>query len=123
MHISLCEDMPMTVDEFVASKVLPEFQDVVALIRQYMRELAPDALEAISYGIPAYKCRRIIAVISPTKKDITLSFSRGVQFEDKYALLKGVGKSSKHLKLKTVEDVKKEVLVYYVEQALAWDAR
>lgn len=33
----------MNVDEFVKSKVLPQYRDIVELIRQYMRELAPDA--------------------------------------------------------------------------------
>jgi uncharacterized protein YdhG (YjbR/CyaY superfamily) len=112
-----------TVDEFVNSKVLPEFREVVELIRQSMRELAPDVQEMISYGIPAYKGKRILAVISPTKKDITFSFSRGAQFEDKYALLKGVGKSSKHIKLKRVKDTKKEVLEYYIKQALDFDLK
>jgi hypothetical protein len=113
----------MDVDEFVKSKVLPEFWDVVALIRRYMRELVPDARESISYGIPAYKMRKIFAVISPTKKDITLSFSRGIQFEDKYNLLRGVGKSAKHIKFKNVDGVKREVLAYYVKQALEIDKK
>jgi len=67
-----------------------------------MREEAPNAKEEISYGIPAWKLQRIIAVISPTKRDITFSFSRGAQFEDKYGLLRGVGKSSKHVKIKNL---------------------
>ncbi len=113
----------MDVDEFVKSKVLPEFWDVVALIRRYMRELVPDARESISYGIPAYRMHKIFAVISPTKKDITLSFSRGIQFEDKYNLLRGVGKSSKHIKFKNASDVKREVMEYYVAQAIKWDAK
>lgn len=113
----------MTVDEFISAKVLPEFRPVVELIRQYMRELAPEAEETISYGIPTYKLQRIIAVISPTKKDITLSFSRGAQFEDKYSLLKGVGKSSKHIKFKRIIDVKKEILAYYIQQAVEFDAK
>jgi hypothetical protein len=113
----------MTVDEFVSARVLPELWGVVELIRQAMRELAPDVQELVSYGIPAYKGRRILAVISPTKKDITFSFSRGAQFEDRYALLKGVGKSSKHIKFKRVEDVKREVLEYYIQQALEFDLK
>ncbi len=113
----------ITVDEFVKSKVLPEFREVVELIRQSMRELAPDVQEMISYGIPAYKGKRILAVISPTKKDITFSFSRGAQFDDKYALLKGVGKSSKHLKFKNTGEIKKEVLEYYIKQALHFDLK
>ena len=112
-----------TVDEFVAGKVLPEFREIVKSIRAYMRELAPDVQEMISYGIPAYKGKRILAVISPTKKDITFAFSRGVQFEDKYGLLKGAGKSSKHIKFKRAGEMKKEVLAYYIRQALELDLK
>ncbi len=83
----------MTVDEFVATKVLPQFRDVVEMVRQLMRECAPETQELISYGIPAWKGRKILAVVNPTKKDITFSFSRGSQFEDRYGLLRGVGKS------------------------------
>lgn len=113
----------MTVDEFVKSRVLPEYKDIVELIRQYMREMAPEAQEVISYGIPAYKGNRILAVISPTKKDITFAFSRGAEFEDKYGLLQGVGKVSKHLKFKSVDEIKKEVLGYYIKQALDLDSK
>jgi hypothetical protein len=109
------------VDDFVARRVLPELQPVVAMIRALMRECAPRAQESISYGIPAYKMRRIIAVISPTKKDITLSFSRGSQFRDKYDLLRGLGKSSKHVKIKDVSSANKQALRYYIREALRLD--
>jgi hypothetical protein len=112
-----------SVNEFVNGRVLPEFREVVELIRANMREMAPGVQEMISYGIPAYKGKRILAVISPTKKDITFSFSRGSQFEDKYGMLKGVGKSSKHIKFKKAGDVKKEVLAYYIRQALEFDVK
>ncbi len=114
---------PTTVDQFVKTRVLPELRPVVAMIRAMMKEFAPEAQESISYGIPAYKVRRIIAVISPTKKDITLSFSRGGQFKDKYGLLRGVGKSSKHVKIKNVDEANKAALRYYIKEALRLDAR
>ena len=113
----------MTVDEFVQTRVLPEYREVVETIRQYMQELAPDAEEIISYGIPAYKGKRILAVISPTKKGITLAFSQGAAFEDQYALLQGVGKVSKNIRFKSVEEIKKEVLEYYIKQALDFDTK
>ncbi|MBI5876116.1 MAG: DUF1801 domain-containing protein [Chloroflexi bacterium] len=112
---------PRTVDEFVEAKVLPELWPVVALIRKLMKENAPKAQELISYGIPAYKTERIIAVISPTKKDITLSFSRGAQFDDKYDMLRGVGKSSKHVKIKSIADANATALRYYIKQAVKMD--
>jgi uncharacterized protein YdhG (YjbR/CyaY superfamily) len=113
----------VSVDEFVNLKVLPELQPVVTMIRALMKECAPEAQELISYGIPAYKTKRIIAVISPTKKDITLSFSRGAQFEDRYGLLKGVGKSSKHVKVKTLASANVDALRYYIQQALEFDKK
>ena len=113
----------MTVDEFVQARVLPEFQPVVARLRELMKECAPNVTESISYGIPAYKGRKILAVISPTKKDITFSFSRGGQFEDKYGLLRGVGKSSKHMKIKDLAGANLEALRYYIRQALEFDAK
>jgi len=113
----------MTVDGFVKTKVLPKFQPIVAMIRELMKDCAPNAKEVISYGIPVYKAKRILAVISPTKKDITFAFSRGAKFEDKYDLLRGVGKVSKHVKIKNLADANKDALRYYIKQALEFDAK
>ena len=96
--------MVMTVDEFVQTKVLAEYREIVAAIRSLMKECAPDAKEMISYGIPAYKGRLMLAVISPTKKGITLAFSRGADFEDTYGLLEGVGKVSKNVRMSRMEN-------------------
>jgi hypothetical protein len=114
---------PTTVDAFVKARVLPEFRPIVAIIRDLMKEYSPDIRETISYGIPSYRAARIIAVISPTKKDITLAFSRGAKFEDKYGLLKGTGKVSKHVKFKSATEVNKTVLRYYIKQAQALEAK
>ncbi len=88
-----------------------------------MHIVAPDAQELISYGIPAYKMKHIIAVISPTKKGITFAFSRGAEFEDKYGLLEGEGKVSKNVRMKSVNDVNADALRYYIKQALAVDSK
>lgn len=113
----------MDVDEFIKAKVLPEFWPVVAEIRSMMHLYAPGAKESIAYGIPAYKANKIFAVISPTKKDITLSFTHGTEFNDKYGLLKGVGKVSRHVKFKKVENINEPALRDYIAQALKIDAK
>jgi len=114
-------DNEITVDDFVNTKVLPEFRPVVEMLRRLMRENAPDAREFMSYGIPNYKGNRGLAVISPTKHNITFAFSKGATFEDKYGLLQGVGQVSKHIKLKSVDEVPEEALVYYINQAVELD--
>jgi len=112
-----------TIDEFLERRVLPEHRPIVALLRKMMREHAPEAKEQISYGILMWKENRGLAVISPTKKDITFAFSRGAKFEDKFGLLQGVGRVSKHVKIKDVKDVPKAALKYYIKQAVQLDAK
>jgi uncharacterized protein YdhG (YjbR/CyaY superfamily) len=112
-----------TVDEFIKHKVQPEHREIVAMLRKSMRETAPKAKEVISYGILAWRGNLILAVVSPTKKDITLAFSKGAEFEDKYSLLQGVGRVSKHVKIKNLKEVDKTALKYYIKQALKLDAR
>ena len=116
--------MPIaTVDEFIQARVAPDLRPIVQRLRVLLAELAPSAHEEISYGVPVWRVRLIIAVISPTKKDITLAFSHGASFEDKYKLLTGVGKKSKNLKFKDVSEINKTQLRYYVKQALAFEKK
>jgi hypothetical protein len=113
----------MSVDGFVERRVLPEYRSIVSAIRKLMSEEAPKAKEIMSYGIPAYKMRLIIAVISPTKKGITLAFSRGADFEDKYGLLEGKGKKSKNVRMSTMSDINEEAVKYYIRQAIALETK
>jgi hypothetical protein len=113
----------MSGNDIVGTKVLPVFRPIVEEIRVLKKSCAPDAKEIISYGIPAYKVKTIIAVISPTKKDIALAFSRGAEFEEKYHLLQGVGKVSKNLKFVNLSDIDEDILCYYIQQALELDAK
>lgn len=112
-----------TVEEFIDQKVQPEHREIVDRLRNLIHEIAPNAEEVITYGILGWRENLILAVISPTKKDITLSFSRGAEFEDKHDLLKGVGKKSKHVKIKNVQEINQEALEYYIKQALELDAK
>jgi hypothetical protein len=111
----------VTVDEFVVTKVLPEYRDIVERIRLLMHDY-PEVEEVISYGIPGYRRRRMIAVISPTKKGITFAFSRGAEFTDDYGLLEGVGKVSKNVRMRSLDQFNEPALRYYIDQALAIDA-
>jgi hypothetical protein len=111
----------MTVDEFVASKVLPEFRPVVAAIRKVMKESAPDAHEVMSYGIPMYGLKRPVAWINPSKSGITFGFRQGASFADRYGLLRGTAKHSKHLRMRNLGEVNSAALRYYIKQAVKLD--
>ena len=108
--VSLLIKNALTVDEFIKTKVASEQQEIVTTLRALMRDCAPDAIEQISYGILAWKGRRVLAVINPAKTHITFAFGRGAEFIDRYGLLEGVGGKSKHVKIKNLTEVKHAAL-------------
>jgi hypothetical protein len=112
-----------TIDQFIKHRVQPEHREIVAYLRKLMREVAPDAGEVFTYGVLAWRGNLILAVISPTKKDITFAFSKGANFEDKYGLLQGVGKVSKHVKIGALKEVNQTALKYYIRQAVKLDKK
>ena len=112
----------MTVDEYVKTKVLPEYLPVVAMIRGMVKEVAPEVKEIISYGMPCFQKKHILAYITPNKKGITFSFVHGVEFEDKYDLLRGKAKWARYVQIRKVAEANQEALRYYINQAVALDA-
>ncbi len=109
------------VDAFIATKVLPDYRDIAERLRALMAECAPDAREVIAYGVPMWRRKKMIAVLSPTKKGITFALSEGASFEDRYGLLEGVGKRSKNVRMKSLADWNDEALRDYIAQAIAHD--
>lgn len=112
-----------TVDEFVKEKIPPEFHDIVKMLRELMRECAPHATEQIYYGLPMWKGKWPLAWVSPSKRDITFGFTYGVEFDDRFGLLKGKGKNARHVKIRKLADANQEALRYYIQQAVERDAR
>jgi hypothetical protein len=112
-----------TVDEFVQDKVQPQLLETVAALRTLMAECAPNAREMMSHGLPMWIDKSTLAWLSPTKKDITFSFAFGVEFEDRYGLLRGDGKNSRFVKVKSVSDLNEQALRYYIAQAVERDTR
>ncbi|MER5644310.1 DUF1801 domain-containing protein [Streptosporangium sp. NPDC002524] len=109
------------VDEFVETKVQPEHREIVETLRTLMKECAPDATEVISRGSPAWQGRKILAIVSVSKTHLTFAFTRGAEFEDSFGLLEGVGKTTRHVKLKKPETVNREALRDYARQAVRLD--
>lgn len=115
--------MSRDVDAFVRQRVQPEHRPVVTRLRKLMREHAPAARELIAYGIPMWKANGWVAFLSPTKRDITFGFAYGGEFTDRYGLLRGAGKKSRHVKIPSVEDINEVALRSYLRQAMERDAK
>ncbi|MDX3105355.1 DUF1801 domain-containing protein [Nonomuraea angiospora] len=110
------------VDEFVRTKLPPQHQSIVRVLRELMAEGAPDASEVISRGSPAWKGRAVLAVISHSKTHVTFAFTRGAEFDDDHGLLEGVGKTTRHVKLKSPHAIDQDAVRAYIRQAVALDS-
>ena len=117
--------MNPTVDQYVSTKITPQHQQIVARLRALMREYAPNAQEAVGYGMLVWKTPRVFAFITATEKAVTFGFTRGIQIEDRFRLLKGTGKTTRHVKLKSLSALNEneEALRDYIKQAVELDAQ
>ncbi|MBC7982258.1 MAG: DUF1801 domain-containing protein, partial [Candidatus Obscuribacterales bacterium] len=60
---------PATIDEYIAA-ASPDVQAILQKIRKVVRSAAPDAQEAISYQIPAFKLNGVLVYFAAFKKHI-----------------------------------------------------
>lgn len=111
------------VDEFIERNVLPEYRDVIAVLREVMRDAAPDAELQMSYGLPMWKGRGYLAYVSPNKRGVTFGFPHGANFADPHGVLRGTAKRARHIKYERASDIDEGVLRSYIAQAVAGDAR
>jgi len=119
--------MKTAIEQFIESKVLPEYRPIIDKFRNLIKREFSDLKEEMRggtekyYGVPVYRNIRIIISVSPTKQGITFSFSDGKMINDKYSLLEGKGKKSLNLRISKIEDFDDEVFRYYIEQAIKID--
>ncbi len=67
----------------------------------------PSKMLAFSYG-PGYK--GMICVLLPSQKGVKLSFSKGAELSNKYALLEGTGKKTRYVEISHALLKKPEIL-------------
>jgi uncharacterized protein YdhG (YjbR/CyaY superfamily) len=62
---------PRSIDEYIAA-FPPEIQAILAAVRRGIRAAAPEAQEAISYGMPAFRMHGILVYFAAFKGHIGL---------------------------------------------------
>ena len=62
---------PKTIDEYI-DRCAPQARPILRRVRAAIAKAAPDATGAISYGVPAFKLRRILVYFAAFKQHIGL---------------------------------------------------
>ncbi|NQT74302.1 MAG: DUF1801 domain-containing protein [Chloroflexi bacterium] len=94
------------VDEWIA-KLKPDLQKIANALRDVVFEAEPAITESIKWSRPVYSKRGNICSIDPAKDHLNLGFFNGVNLQDTAGLLEGTGKKLRHIKVRKLEDVRK----------------
>jgi hypothetical protein len=99
-------------------------------LRRIIINTLPDIIEQLDeparmigycYG---QKYAEMICVIIPSKKEIKLSFYKGIELDDPNKILEGTAKFSRYVKIKSEEQIKSSAIKQLLKNALtAYKAR
>jgi len=89
----------------------PELRKVVRGLRSFVKGTVPGVRETVNaWGIPTFEARDPFCFYMVGKNHVTFGFHFGNSLEDPEGLLEGTGKNIRHVKLRTVEDLRRKGL-------------
>jgi hypothetical protein len=95
------------VDEYVQKKG-PKLLLVAEGVRRLVKRAVPGVKETVNpWRVPTFDSNGPICFFILWKEHVTFGFVRGTALADPKKLLEGAGKNFLHVKLRTVEDLKK----------------
>ena len=114
---------PATHDEYLGAKNLGQ-REVATHLRAFVKKSVPKVKEGINpRRIPIFESNGPICYYMAGKNHITLGFIRGTSLPDPEGLLEGTGKNLRHVKIKTVDDLKRPGLSQLLKSAARLNAK
>lgn len=96
----------------------PNLRGLAGALRTLVRKLVPGVRETINpWGIPTFDYHGPMAYFMVHAGHITFGFHRGASLADPERLLEGTGKSLRHVKLRTLDDLRRPALKALVKDA------
>ena len=114
-----------TFDELVAG-FNPKVQLISRNLRTLILKIHPAVVEVVrlgdgaaSYGIGPKKMSEAYSYIMPKESYVNLGFYYGVSLADPAGLMEGTGKNLRHVKVRSIKDIRKPALRELIKAALA----
>ncbi|HEY7588681.1 MAG TPA: DUF1801 domain-containing protein [Thermoplasmata archaeon] len=110
------------VDAYV--QALPKEQrPIVEALRDFILSGAPHLEEKVKWGNPTYIGKTNVCWILAYRDHVDFGFFRGAVLPDPQGVLEGTGKGLRHVKIYTIEDVKRKPLKPLMTAALRLDGK
>ncbi|MBI2183351.1 MAG: DUF1801 domain-containing protein [Thaumarchaeota archaeon] len=98
------------------SKLDPKIRALTQGLQVLIKKALPDADEKVKWGYPFYAVNgRSVAALVTYKDHVNLAFTKGALLNSK--LLEGTGKGIRHIKVRTMTDIKEEELTRLLKEA------
>ena len=89
---------------------------ILSKLREVVFNNYPKVRERIMYGGIMFSLNEDFGGVFVYENHISFEFSNGYRFSDTENLLEGKGKYRRHLKLKSLDDIKTKKVDYFVKQ-------
>lgn len=109
------------VDRLVA-RYDPPHRTVAEALRAAIRAAAPELVETVWMGTPAYVGRKPVLYLAEYSDHVNLGFHRGARLGDPDRLLEGTGKGLRHVKVFRAAQARDPRLARLIREAAADDA-
>ncbi|SFC24646.1 protein of unknown function (DU1801) [Flexibacter flexilis DSM 6793] len=116
-------NIPETIETFL-SRYDAQVSSNAHLLRELVLQNLPQVQEQLDVSAKmigycyGQKYSELICMLIPSQKGLKLGFYKGVDLPDPHHLLKGNGKISRYVEIKTVEDIEKAALQTMLAEAL-----
>jgi uncharacterized protein YdhG (YjbR/CyaY superfamily) len=97
-----------TIDTYIEQQSSPQ-KEILQKLREIILDTFPDSTEEMKWGVPNFNNR--LFYIVALKDHVNLGFSIKGLSEEELALFEGTGKTMRHLKIRTVQDINEERIV------------
>lgn len=100
------------------SKFEPDQSELAKSVRQVILTTLPELNEFIKWGHLVYESERMICSIMVHKKHVNLQIWQGAKLDDPEKMLEGNGKSMRHVKVHSLEEMKNDYFKFLLNQAI-----
>lgn len=102
----------------------PDKKTIVHALREAAQGVSTGIIEGIKWNaLCFFKGGRPFVGIMPYKNYVSVIFDRGSEMADELGVLEGSGKQMRHIKIRTLEEIKQKNVAQYIRNSYAVSER
>jgi len=106
------EIMNIKIDEYINKQKSPQ-KEICVYLRSLIHKTIPGIKEEMKWGVPVFASGKFY--IGSLKSSVNLGFSINGLSNEEIALFEGSGKTMRHIKIKSIDNIEEEKLIKLIK--------